>query len=85
MELSAWVVDRYSNNVADGTVVIFIADDGQLDRFAVPTLNGAALTWLTAPDRVGSFRVTAFSSPVSAYTSVTVVDATSIFLPMIVR
>lgn len=85
VELSAWVVDRYSNNVADGTVVIFIADDGQLDRFAVPTLSGAALTWLTAPDRVGSFRVTAFSSPVSAYTSVTVVDATSIFLPMIVR
>ncbi len=85
VELSAWVVDRYSNPVVDGTTVIFIADAGQLDLFSVPTLNGAAFTWLTAPNKAGSFRVTAFSNPVSAYTSVTVVDVASIFLPLIVR
>ncbi|MCX7707860.1 MAG: hypothetical protein N2204_07615, partial [Anaerolineae bacterium] len=84
-QLSAWVVDRFGNNVADGTTVSFAASAGRLDAASAPTQNGVASTWLTAPDQEGTVQVAAISGPASAFAVIEVFSARATFLPLILR
>ncbi len=83
--LSAWVIDRFGNNVADGTVVSFAASAGRLDTTTASTQNGVASTWLSAPDRAGTVQVVAISTPASAFAVIEVFPARTTFLPLILR
>ncbi len=83
--LSAWVIDRFGNNVADGTGVSFGATAGQLDAAMVATQNGLASTWLTTPDQPGTVQVAAISAPASGFTVIEVFAARPTFLPLILR
>lgn len=85
VQLSAWVIDRFGNNVADGTAVNFGVTAGQLDAATAPTRNGLASTWLTAPDRPGMVQVAAISTPASAFAVIEVLPGEAVFLPLIVR
>ena len=84
-QLSAWVIDRFGNNVADGTWVSFGVTAGQLDASMVATRNGVASTGLTAPDQPGTVQVAAISSPASGFTAVEVFLSRATFLPLILR
>jgi adhesin/invasin len=54
--ITATVRDAVGNPV-DGAMVFFSADDGTLDRFAVPTQNGVATTKLTSSNFTRRIRV----------------------------
>jgi hypothetical protein len=54
--ITAIVRDAVGNPV-DGAMVFFSADDGTLDRFAVPTQNGVATTKLTSSNFTRRIRV----------------------------
>ncbi len=83
VELSAQVVDRYGNHVADGTAVSFFAVRGQFDEDAAPTQAGVAVAWFTAPNEAGSVDILASSDIALDRKTLVVLGAT--YLPMIVR
>jgi hypothetical protein len=83
-QVVATVRDRYGNAVADGTVVRFAADWGQVDPAEAATGAGVALGQLSASGRTGPITIAALSGSISAFASAEVVPARQ-YLPLLVR
>ncbi len=84
VDIAAQVVDLYGNPVVDGVNVTFGVNRGQLYQSIVPTTDGYAYTWFTAPFAPGPVQIVAVSSGVSG-APLTVYVARSLNLPFLGR
>jgi hypothetical protein len=84
VDIAAHVTDRFGNAVADGLTVTFGVSRGRLYQSLVPTTDGFAATWFTAPDAAGPVQIVAVSGGISGL-PIAVQVAHPVYLPLVMR